>query len=195
MKRLITIIILLIVFTGSIKAQDRAHEISVSVGAGTIYDFLELYSDVFATVFTLGYYQETNQTNSPAIGVSYKYYLTKRFSLGGDFTYQSMTADAVTGGNPAGTIDKAYYSLAARADFNYIAKPVFKLYSGIGLGYCQYNQKYSPIDGGSQDTSDAGLLAVQLNAIGLKFGGKLGGFLELGYGYRGVVNVGLFAAF
>jgi len=195
MKRLITIFILLIVFTCSIDAQDRSHEISVSVGGATIYDFLELYSDIFATVFTLGYYQETNQTNSPAIGISYKYYLTRRFSLGGDFTYQSITADAVTGGEPAGTIDKAYYSLAARADFNYIAKPAFKLYSGIGLGYCQYNQKYSPNDGGNKDKSDIGLLALQFNALGLKFGRGFGGFLELGYGYRGIANVGLFAAF
>ena len=196
MKRLITLMMLLSFIIGSTQARDRKHEFSVSAGALTTNDILDLYTSVLTTTFTMGYYKEENKDISAAYGASYKYYLTKRFSLGADFTYQSMTADAVSGDQQVGTTDKSFYTFAARADFNYVANPAFKLYSGIGIGFTQINQEYTPNSSGdTPNTINEGTINFQINALGIKVGRGFGAFLEGGFGYRGIVNVGLFAAF
>lgn len=75
----------------------------------------------------------------------------------------------------------------------------------LGLGYSWISHRcftfYSYIEGGlfcatireegykeKQDNN----AAIQINTLGFGFGNKIGGFLELGYGIKGIVNMGAF---
>ncbi|MFZ1687760.1 MAG: hypothetical protein WAU70_10080 [Flavobacteriales bacterium] len=68
----------------------------------------------------------------------------------------------------------------------------FSLYSGAHIGVSTFN---STSDGGSAVSKSKTLLAYQLNAIGMRFGKGLGAFVELGYGYHGIVNAGASVVF
>lgn len=63
------------------------------------------------------------------------------------------------------------------------------MYSGLSLAY---TQRLSSFDDGSTITHDnAGFLNFQVNALGLIVGNKLAAFTELGFGYKGVISLGL----
>ncbi|MFT7073036.1 MAG: hypothetical protein ACJAX3_002028, partial [Patiriisocius sp.] len=68
-------------------------------------------------------------------------------------------------------------TFALETDYRYVSKPSFQMYSGVGLAYFtsdEYNTN----------------LSFQVNALGFRVGKKLAAYAELGFGYRGMINVG-----
>ena len=63
------------------------------------------------------------------------------------------------------------------------------MYSGLAFGYAFQNIQYMPIEG-EEEVENPGKMAFHINAIGFRFGKSIGGFLELGYGYKGILNFG-----
>lgn len=84
-----------------------------------------------------------------------------------------------------------YHTIAGELQFNYIAKPYFRLYSGLGLGLTNYTEKYRPTTGNTE-TNSATHFNFQVTPIGLKVGNAIGFFGEVGFGYKGVICVGLY---
>ena len=64
------------------------------------------------------------------------------------------------------------------------------MYSGIGLGYAFMKDKYTT-DDGSDEIKNSGEFAFHINAFGVRFGKNIGGYVEVGYGYKGLVNLGV----
>jgi hypothetical protein len=77
----------------------------------------------------------------------------------------------------------------ARVTFNYVNKPVIRMYSGIGIGL---TINLSSVKLNGQTDHDRKLLpGGQLTLMGLRFGRAFGGFVEFGFGTYGIVNAGL----
>jgi hypothetical protein len=80
--------------------------------------------------------------------------------------------------------------LLGHVNFNYLPENIVQLYSGISLGFAyatahatsNYTKPYD--DGGTT-------MAYHVNVLGIRVGNKIGGFLELGLGYNGIINAGM----
>jgi hypothetical protein len=88
-----------------------------------------------------------------------------------------------------------YYLLSVmpRVDFYYLNKGVVSLYSGlqVGASFIFWNDKT-----GNTNYYDFGVTpAFHVNAFGIRIGKEIGGYMEWGYGFRGIVNFGVSAKF
>jgi len=89
----------------------------------------------------------------------------------------------------------SYYCLSVlpRVDFYYMNKGMFSMYSGIQVGasFIFWTDK----KGNTTDTDFGVSPAFHINAFGIRVGKDIGGFMEWGYGFRGVFNFGVSAKF
>jgi hypothetical protein len=106
--------------------------------------------------------------------LAYQYQAKTWLNVGAGVTYVKTTLSEGTKFN--------YVSLVGRADFQYVNKPNYKLYSGLSLGGAyQFNA----------DCAHANP-ALHLLFMGIKYSfTNFGVFTEIGYGINGVVNSGV----
>ncbi|MCK4288204.1 MAG: hypothetical protein KAW86_03280, partial [Bacteroidales bacterium] len=57
-------------------------------------------------------------------------------------------------------------------------------------GYTFRKDTYKP-DIGQEQTNNINHFNFQITAVGVRLGKSLGGFMELGFGYKGLLNFGL----
>jgi len=66
------------------------------------------------------------------------------------------------------------------------------MYSGLGLAYTYGTLKYdSSTPQEESSTDNISLPNFHLTGVGLRVGKSFGGFAEFGFGYKGIVNMGL----
>lgn len=102
-----------------------------------------------------------------------------RWALGGDFSYIAVNEKYQNGSR----IDYSFFSIVPTAEFYYLKSGLCRLYSTAGVGAM---------------ISDDGSVGAtfQVNPIALRIGrNKFAGFVELGFGYKGIANVGFEMAF
>jgi hypothetical protein len=88
-----------------------------------------------------------------------------------------------------------YYCLSVmpRVDFYYMKKSVVSLYSGLQAGACFI---FWADKTGNTNYYDFGVSpAFHINAFGIRIGKEIGGYMEWGYGFRGIFNFGVSAKF
>ncbi|MBV4359656.1 outer membrane beta-barrel protein [Pinibacter aurantiacus] len=172
------------------------HEVSLGFGFGTTNEADDAASttmtEFFNALFLLESYSE-DVKYSAAWHVGYKTFLTKKqkLAVGATFAYQSVKGNYSYSGEKAGDLHRNFYTIAAEADYRYIKKEKFHLYSGLGLGYTFGNETLTPIAGSEQKTS-SGNFDLQIIGIGARYGNNVGGFMELGFGYKGIICAGFF---
>ncbi|MDD4847531.1 MAG: hypothetical protein PHR53_02015 [Bacteroidales bacterium] len=110
----------------------------------------------------------------PSVSVSYDYRINKLLAVGGlvssDFEW--------------------FHSAMVKMKFYYIANPKFSFYGDLGLGVTLSVNQFTNTKATPQLFPNFGVYP-----IGVKFGKKAGGFVELGYGYKGFMNFGGFVKF
>jgi hypothetical protein len=106
--------------------------------------------------------------------------------------------------NPISTVIKGnsgleftynYYllTLMPRVDFYYVNKGLFSMYSGLQLGASLIFWQDRT---GKSTSTDGGISAAfHVNAFGIRIGKEIGAFMEWGFGFRGIVNVGVSGKF
>jgi hypothetical protein len=87
--------------------------------------------------------------------------------------------------NPADEYDWTALTFMANGKYYYISNSSIRLYSGLAAGYCHLNSK------STLSNDNNGVFAFQLNALGIRFGNRVGVLSELGFGYEGVVKAGI----
>ncbi|MCX6278046.1 MAG: hypothetical protein NT004_08105 [Bacteroidetes bacterium] len=88
-----------------------------------------------------------------------------------------------------------YYliNVLPRVDFHYVNKGIFSMYSGVQAGATVILWQDRK---GSTNSNDTGVgFAFHVNAFGMRIGKEFGAFMEWGYGFRGIVNVGISGKF
>ena len=132
-------------------------------------------------------------TSFGSLSFQYQYIFGKVLRFGGMITYQPIVDKYLfKKGEHTQTDSYNIFTLMPRVDFAYLNRGIFSLYSGfaVGLMVSTYNHNYS----WQPDISgiDANV-AFQLNAIGIRVGKDLGGFIEFGTGFQGLINLGFSA--
>lgn len=78
-------------------------------------------------------------------------------------------------------------------EYHYFNRKIVQLYSGIQLGVYVKNKKL--IDNRQTIKQKNVGFAFQVDALGVRVGKKIGGFVEIGFGFNGIVKVGISGQF
>lgn len=190
------------------------NQLSISVGMLTHEDlregFEDMFSRIFVDAFTLGLSEELREYNGdtpvmPSLGVSYYRGLNKHIYVGGSAMFQLLTTD-YTFKNSTATASSTGLRIAIMPSLKcyYIHKKHFGLYGRVDAGVLfRENNKLKcnnmsdndrEILRKSEDLNDksAARMGFHVTPIGIEAGGKnFSGFLEIGYGQRGMFAAGV----
>ena len=188
MKHLFNLLLFLLFVSGTTTAQStEKNDILLSYG---IFTTNEIINITYSVMFDIVDYHTENENYTGTIILNYQYNLSNRLLLGGIFAFSKATSDAYSGDDKIGTEDDTGITFALESKYRYINKKNFQMYSGAGLGltwtYCTLN----PTKGQSQKSTYS-YFDFQVIAAGLRFGNAFGGFIEVGIGYKGILNAGI----
>jgi len=181
------------------------HEVYGGLGLFNDNQMIAMVGDIIGTIFTLGYLVEPHEYNMLTPFVGYRYNFTKRFSLGGMLAFDSNSVKVAKDMNEDGKLSenemldkqivkRHYLTFAVEPKFNYVAKPAFQLYGYLGLGATIINfGSVKTFTNGDQPKANSSIphFNAHFTPIGMRFGKDIGGFLEFGYGYKGIFNAGV----
>lgn len=178
----------------SLNARDYKNEVALTYGQYTIPQFAYVVGGVFGVAFTGGHFEFSNSKFIGAAGVEYIHYVNDWFGYGGNIACDYMVSDTYNTNSDGEKTYKGkwgfgFASIMPTAKFSWFRRDKVSLYSkisaGVGIGF----------DNGGQ-LEDNITFAGQITPIGVDFGGKsLRGFVDLGIGMQGIVNVGVRKSF
>ena len=131
--------------------------------------------------------------------VSGKYFLAKKFAIGVTVATQNITGNSndtwisATGHTPF-SYNMTTLTIAPEITLAYVRRKFFIFYTILGAGYDHYFVNYSYYNsyGGNGDYKIIpNNINWQYTPLGFRFGNTLSGFLELGLGYKGLLNFGM----
>ncbi len=122
---------------------------------------------------------------TPAINTTLKYAIKDNWFVNADGSYELEKEDLYKNEAIVGHRKNSYYSIGIGTEYHYLNKEFIQVYSGGAIGG---TFKTSNTNGTIEN--DHGF-NFQLNLIGVRIGKKVAGTLELGVGYKGIINAGL----
>lgn len=159
-----------------------------------------LYTNVAQNVFGIPYDQQVKLIGRQRTGAIFCNYLFSpigSFSAGIGAGYQGETANFSTR-NPVngplqmiGSYTRRIFTIAPEIRVSYGYNDIINFYGLLGLGRSFYTEKVSNDANGTQETSKGGFWMFQVSPIGIKVGKKIAGFVEGGFGYKGLVRGGV----
>lgn len=168
-----------------------------------------------ATVLTFGLVDPNSMTDNtkvkdsstPTFSIQYLYRVLPKLKVGALATFQQTSSKLMVADNKGNFLEAAkatnnYIIVMPTAKAMWIENKSIGLYSKLAAGICIASNKAEMSDGVTEKTSgeltdkiksDKGTrFAYQASVIGFEAGTKnLRGFIELGYGFQGVGQVGV----
>jgi hypothetical protein len=181
------------------------NEVSASYGLGSLYIFTgtntyyptyyDGYSSYYdgsdsdiksAGSFAIGYSRMVHRV--VAIGFSCSY---QNLNYDNKYTYYGYYPNDTTYSITTHTNDNIYSGIA-KITFNYVNKPMVRVYSSFGFGVAVIlSNQVGDKPGDVKQTDKTILPAGQLTFMGVRFGRNIGGFFEFGIGTNYIVSGGL----
>lgn len=216
-KILLTIIFFLFASGFVLRAQQSVNWNIISVSSGA-YSLTELTEGVYGGEY--GYNSRQINKYSGTFSVTYRRYLSPRVSLGLCVAFENESGDMQEEQQPynssnttkTGTFKRNVWSFAPELLINYPKETNRNIrpYGYIGIGYTfmneldgylldYYEQHYyngvNSLGNSPQVAYNRNYLNFQICPIGISFGHRLRGFFELGFGYKGILNMGALMSF
>ncbi|RLD71800.1 MAG: hypothetical protein DRJ10_19140 [Bacteroidetes bacterium] len=166
----------------------------VSYGLPSTDIFQDINSTMLDDKFPDLRYIRDNYRGSGIINLIYRYVSENEMMfLGISGSYNQTVGDIYNVGQLEGELNREFITVAVEGQYRYQNMNKVQLYSGIGIGYTFGNETLNPPASSGNATSIGSInsIAWQINAIGIRVGKSFAGFAEFGYGYKGIVNVGL----
>lgn len=171
------------------QAQEKGtSDLSVSVGGATSTELSNLFTDVLAEVLTDGGIYARDLKSGPTFGLTYRYAVADRLMVHADVFYQKMSQDIYVGDTKNGHLDYTYLTFGLGADYRYISKSMFQMYSGVAVAYSSESIKSSS---SAKAPDGTGFFNYHVTAAGFRVGKTLAFFGEVGFGYKGIASAGL----
>jgi len=215
-RKLLTLAVALVTLATTVRAGgDDFKKFEVQLGYGYFsYDamMIKLSHTVDEWTQTFLQYYEIPKSHLKRYGdfnFGFRFRPSKKLMLGASLYWTPTSSDVfnrtyLEDQQPMKMGKLTYSILTPAIDLNifYMSTEYFKLYGDFGVGYSLgkmtytseafVSQKETPEKRGSKNIRH---LNFQISPIGLKFGNRAGGFIEFGFGYRGLVNAGAFFNF
>ncbi|NCA75524.1 MAG: hypothetical protein EOM90_04250 [Alphaproteobacteria bacterium] len=125
--------------------------------------------------------------------LEYNRFLQPWVSVGGSLSFNPISTEITSTKGFRFTYSYYVLSVMPKVNFYYLRKGIFSMYSGVEAGCALILWRDRQ---GQTTVTDGGMsFAFQVNGLGIRIGKEIGGFMEWGFGFRGVVNFGLSARF
>lgn len=169
-----------------------APSLHVSYGLFGVQALVETFSDVLTTAVTAGTVRSTDRSfGTGPISVAYLYPATPWLRVGAEYNYASFdatyTVDVGSGTTSTWSAMNTYHSLMVRTDALWVHANHLQVYSSAAIGGSLLVQSY---DNGTSSESQVGP-AFHVTALGVRAGGGLSVFAEVGFGFRGLLIGGV----
>jgi len=158
----------------------------------------DLFQDINSTMLDENFpdqrYIRDNFRGSGIIALTYRYVSENEllfFGISG--IYNQTKGEIYNVGELEGDLTRKFITVAIEGQYRYQNMNKVQLYSGIGIGYTFGSETLNPPSsiGKTVSTGTINSIAWQINAIGIRVGKAIAGFAEFGYGYKGIVNLGI----
>jgi hypothetical protein len=194
MKLFYVALLSLFVIPFSLKAQTESPKNSIAAGYGvlTVQDIASTVSDVLIDPFTVGIIEVTDITGSGVVFVEYSHFWKSKWRFLVNANYTSIKSTFVNSSDQSnyGKGTDQYYALMVGVNYHWLTHNILELYSGLQAGGSYISTKQTYVTG-DDATDNSFAFAFQVTPIGLRVGKTFGGFAELGFGYKGLINVGI----
>lgn len=167
------------------------HDISVSYGLIIPDQFKQLKSKMLDDLYPQQLYVRDNYSSVGALFLTYRHIFRNDLYMWGITAGISSSVSKIYNvGQYEGDLTRKFYSLAIEWEYRYYNHGVIQVYSGLGLGFTYGNETFTPNEVVQSSTGNISSVAYQLNAVGIRIGKQFGGYIEFGYGYKGIINLG-----
>lgn len=197
MKRLLLIfafaILSLGVFSQDYYRSYDHHDIMIGYGLFIPDQFKSVSSSMLNDLYPAGRYVRDNYSSIGTVFITYRHIFRNELLLWGITAGMSnSTSEIYNVGQYKGELKRQFYTVAIEWEYRYVNQGPVQVYSGLGLGFTYGTETLTPPPdlSATSSTGDISNIAYQINAVGVRLGKKYAGFVELGYGYKGVINVG-----
>lgn len=189
MKNVRLLITVLMLTTNTLFSQKKGkNEILVSVGVITSNGFLSNIESIIEGAFSRASYE--NSSPRIAYTITYKKAIENNWFVFVDGSYQNIHKNMVKNKLVIGASNQNFYTIGVGSDYHYLTKEWCQIYSGISIAYTIQKTTNKHNDNNTTFVSNNKFFNFQINALGLRIGKEFAGTLELGYGYKGVINLG-----
>jgi len=198
MKKILFLIVILLLVNGVdaqtyYKSFDH-HDISLSYGLFIPDQFKHFSSKTLDGLYPEALYVRDRYSSPGALFLSYRHIFRNEYMMWGiTFGMSSSSGKIYNVGQYEGDIKRKFYTGAIEWEYRYYNRGPVQVYSGIGLGFTFGNETFTPNEVQQESTGTIASVAYQLNAVGIRLGKRLGGYIEFGYGYKGIINLGFSA--
>lgn len=174
----------------------QTHEIGIGYGFLSWEQSILLFGDFLnISFFDSWFLNEKSKIDyklrAPAT-IHYKYYVKPSIAINTHVFYSffqaKKTFEATTTANDYISKNHSYGMLFGASFYYYRTKNV-QVYSGADIGFF-LNREIFKSENTYEKRNDI-FFSFQLNAAGVRFGNKFGGYIEFGYGSKGILNLGL----
>jgi hypothetical protein len=202
-KSIIPMILAGMLLSATLHAQEEftKHEVYGGYGFVSALDFTEILWSALISGFS-GESSATSKSYGPIIA-GYNYYPKSWVSIGPVVNYDQFLMRSHYSDNSNFTQQWHNISLMFRVDFHYANFKYVQLYSGFSVGCTASLLRLVSRGNGfayfdnyrSSNTSVGFMPAFQLNLFGIRIGTFIGFFIEIGFGYNGIINAGFSGKF
>jgi len=197
MKRLLLILIIAF-FSQNSFSQDYYrsydhHDIMIGYGQFIPDQFKSVYTSMLNDLYPSRRYVRDNYSSIGTIFFTYRHIFKNELFLWGITAGMSNSKSEIYNvGQYEGELKRQFYTVAIEWEYRYVNQGPVQVYSGLGLGFTYATETLTPPPESSKSESTGNIsnIAYQVNVAGVRLGKKYGGFVELGYGYKGIINVG-----
>jgi len=177
------------------------HEMYIQYGTPTLIEFVTM-KDTRITDNDPVLNRECESRNhkfTGVAGIGYNFSTTDRLSFGAYLGYSWTQADIYATKLLGAPVNELQYTssmsnwcITAASSLTWWQQGSMELSSGVYLGVDIMNESLSDVKRQGIDKADNRVkFAYHLTAAKFRWGETVGGFAELGFGYRGILNVGL----
>lgn len=197
MKKLLVVFILLFMIQ-AVNSQDYYrsydhHDIMLAYGQFIPDQFESVNSSMLNDLYPDQRYVRDNYSSFGTLFFSYRHVFKNELFLWGITAgYSSSKSKIYNVGQFEGDLSRTFYTVALEWEYRYVNQGPIQVYSGLGLGFTYATEELAPPPEMTTTSSTGNIsnIAYQVNAVGIRLGKKYAGFVELGYGYKGIINAG-----
>ncbi|NVK28480.1 MAG: hypothetical protein HWE14_10580 [Flavobacteriia bacterium] len=139
-----------------------------------------------------GYEYNSPQHRYPATGITLQRFMNSRLALTMTYSMQFLQYWSQFDNNAVGRTDWHLFTIALGARYTWRDRGILYQYFDISLGYTYANVNTVDWTEEFPEPSNLSLPAFHVTALGSRIGKKYGVELGLGYGYKGILNLGFF---
>lgn len=169
------------------------HDIKIGYGQFIPDQFKSVNTSMLNDMFPDLRYTRDHYSSMGTLFISYRHIFKNELFLWGITAGMSNSKSEIYNvGQYEGELKRQFYTFAFEWNYRYVNQGPIQVYSGIGIGYSYATETLTPPPemSNNPNTSNISSIAYQINAVGVRLGKKYAGFIELGYGYKGIINIG-----